>query len=508
MTASRSPVASHASSRRSHQPVLHEQRDELRHEQRVALGSRRDPLLHRRLDRSPEERLHEAARVVVVQRQQLDRSRALGVAPGRAGIGDDRSRGDEQQQRCLLGRRCEHLVEEVEEGRLGVMGVLDDDDERPAHGEGLEVPAGAPEHLLEGKRPGSEAHDRRHPFDGLIGRGGSGDRLRQLLACALGRVVVDDAGRAPRDLDERPEGDAVAIRQAATVQHGRRCGNVVLEDVDEVLLADAGLAGDHEQAAPALADDGRQAVVEQLQLRLSPDHREVGRRARFVAPARGQASQAIRGNRFRLALQGERLDRLGEDMAPDEGIRDLADEHLVDGRGLLEAGGHVDGIPGREPLLRGRVGVRDDLAGVDAGATADADAVLALEVVVQPLERADHAVGRADGAQRVVLAGPREAEDRHDRVPDVLLDPAAVTLDLVGHRREVPFLHLVDGLRIDALAEGRAVLEVGEDDGHDLADLPGRAAGRSRERPGAESCAGALGTASRTPPASPSAAAG
>ena len=214
------------------------------------------------------------------------------------------------------------------------------------------------------------------------------------------------------------------------MQHGRRCGNVVLEDVDEVLLADAGLAGDHEQAAPALADDGRQAVVEQLQLQLSPDHREVGRRARFVAPARGEAGQAIRGNRFGLALQGERLDRLGEDVAPDKGIGDLADEHLVDGRGLLEAGGHVDGIPGREPLLGGGSVFATTSPVLTPVRLADADAVLALEVVVQPFERADHAVGRADGAHRVVLAGPREAEDRHDRVADVLLDPAAVTLDL------------------------------------------------------------------------------
>ena len=96
--------------------------------------------------------------------------------------------------------------------------------------------------------------------------------------------------------------------------------------------------------------------------------------------------------------------------------------------------------------------------------------------------------------------GPREAEDRHHRVADELLDRAAVALDRSVTVAKYRVLDLVDGLRIHALAEGRAVLEVGEDDGHDLADLPGRSGWTGAAGTGV---AGALGTDSRTPPASP-----
>jgi hypothetical protein len=42
-------------------------------------------------------------------------------------------------------------------------------------------------------------------------------------------------------------------------------------------------------------------------------------------------------------------------------------------------------------------------------------------------------VGRADGTESIVLLNARQAEDRHDRVADVLLDRAAVPLENHAH---------------------------------------------------------------------------
>jgi hypothetical protein len=74
-------------------------------------------------------------------------------------------------------------------------------------------------------------------------------------------------------------------------------------------------------------------------------------------------------------------------------------------------------------------------------------------------------------AQRVVLVGARQAEHRHDRVADVLLDLAAVACDLGGHGLEIALLDLVQRFGIEPLAEHGGAFEVAEDDGHCLAHL-------------------------------------
>ena len=61
----------------------------------------------------------------------------------------------------------------------------------------------------------------------------------------------------------------------------------------------------------------------------------------------------------------------------------------------------------------------------------------ARDVLVQLRERAAHLGGRADGAQGIVLVHFAEPEHRHDRVPDELLDRAAVALEDVAHPVEV-----------------------------------------------------------------------
>ena len=92
-----------------------------------------------------------------------------------------------------------------------------------------------------------------------------------------------------------------------------------------------------------------------------------------------------------LPLERQRFDRLGLDRSLREAARLLADQDLARLGRLLETCGNVDDVARSQPLL----GSRDDLARVHAGAELQRDAVVALELVVQGLQRGAQLCGRA-----------------------------------------------------------------------------------------------------------------
>ena len=93
------------------------------------------------------------------------------------------------------------------------------------------------------------------------------------------------------------------------------------------------------------------------------------------------------------------------------------------------------------------------------------DAELVAELVVQPRERRSQLGRRADRAQGVVLVELGDAEHRHHRVADELLDRPAVALQHLGHALEPAGHHLPERLRVEAFPERRGVGDVGEEDG-------------------------------------------
>jgi len=147
--------------------------------------------------------------------------------------------------------------------------------------------------------------------------------------------------------------------------------------------------------------------------------------------------QAIRDDRLRLALQPERLDRLGVDRATRERVGPLPDQDLTGAGGLLESGRHVDGIARRQALT----GARDDLTTVDAGAQRQRDAVVVLELDVQGHERVPELDRCTRRAERVIVVHRRHPEDRHHRVADELLHRSAVTLQTQAGGLEVARHH-------------------------------------------------------------------
>src|SRR5262249_15672248 len=79
--------------------------------------------------------------------------------------------------------------------------------------------------------------------------------------------------------------------------------------------------------------------------------------------------------------------------------------------------------------------------------------------------------GRPHRAQGVVLVHLRDAEDRHHRVADELLDGSAVALDDRLHLVEVAAHQRPQDLRVDGLPKRGRAGDVAEEDGDDLAVL-------------------------------------
>ncbi len=138
----------------------------------------------------------------------------------------------------------------------------------------------------------------------------------------------------------------------------------------------------------------------------------------------------------------------------------LVHEDAVHGSCALQPGCGVHDVAGRHALALGRAGIERDecLAGGDS----DAELELVFERELPDRERG------ADGTLRVIFVRRRSAEQRHGRVPDELLDRAAVALELLADALVVRAEERCDVLRIHRLRTRREADEVAEHDRDDL----------------------------------------
>ena len=167
---------------------------------------------------------------------------------------------------------------------------------------------------------------------------------------------------------------------------------------------------------------------------------------------------------MRLALQLQRRQWLDQDSVAYESLGLLSHQNLAGTCSTLQPLRDRDRMTGREGMAPRRI-AGDDLAGVDPGAQAELEAVLAAQVLVQSADRLPELHRCANGAERVVLVQRRNAEHRHDRVADELLDrtavPSMTRLTSTKYREIVPVR-----LRVEVLAQRCRVDDVAEDDGH------------------------------------------
>jgi hypothetical protein len=182
-----------------------------------------------------------------------------------------------------------------------------------------------------------------------------------------------------------------------------------------------------------------------------------------------QPDRLPRRHRLGLALEREWLERLVAHRGIGGAHRALAHRHASRPRGALKPRGHVHRVAGHRVGLAHRA--RQHLARVHAHAQLEVDAWR--QPGVDLLHRVLHPESGPDGALGVVLVGHGSAEQRHDVVADVLVDGAAVALDLVAQpqQRAVHLrLHL---LGVQALGECGVSGQVREQHGH-LAPFLGR----------------------------------
>ena len=143
------------------------------------------------------------------------------------------------------------MLDEVEEGRLRPLEVVEHDDERPALREHLEEPPRRPEDLLRAGSARFAEPDRASAstsaIDSALGRPPARPRARR----AAPRAVAARVARQVADqLAERPVGDALAVGEAAAAEHRRLVSEPARELVHEPRLPHARRAEHgHEVAA-------------------------------------------------------------------------------------------------------------------------------------------------------------------------------------------------------------------------------------------------------------------
>ncbi len=472
------------------QPVVDQGRERLLDEQRVSRGRVGDSRHQRRVEVvGAHQRADQSLATFLAQRlQQHRRGVELASAPGPALL-QQLGPGQAQQQDRRLPGPVGDMLDQVQQGRLGPVHVIEPDDQRTLLGERGQKRADRPEALLRTDLGSAQADQRRQP----VHHGGGVaddvvDPVQQLAqaAPALGRALVrGHAGRLADHLHQRPVGDALAVGQAASGEHRRPRRHRLTELPDHPGFSDAGGTEQGEQVAGAFLDHLFEDVAQATAFPVPADHRcgEAVRgepRAGADAGVR-QADQAVGPQRGLLALDDQGSDRFAPHIRTDHPQGRVGDEDLVGVGGLLQPGRDVDRVPGH--AAAGARPADGDLAGVDPDADPEPESPVPLQIGVERGHAGADLEGRAGGAQRVVLVQHGDAEDGEHRVPDELLDGAPVGRDHFAGGAEEPPHDLLQRFGVELFADGGVAGDVAE---HDRDSLTGADPERGQRRTAGE----------------------
>ena len=306
------------------------------------------------------------------------------------------------------------------------------------------------------------------------------ERGVQLGPRGTGLLVLGNPAAHAHHVSESPVRDAIAIGEAApAVPVDRVCDavEVLVELPRKPGLPDPGDASHRDEVRLALVGAAVKEVLDLPQLAVAADERclEAGGLER-AAQAGDDALRLPERCEPLLALELERAHLLEDDRLLSRAPRRLADEYGTRVGDRLHACRGVHEVACDHALSLGaerdgRLAREDARARLELGSS---------DLVAQRGHGRDEVERRPHGALGVVLSRGRRAQDRHDRVPDELLDRAAVELDQSAARVEVAREELAYVLGVAALRDRREADEVGEEDG-DEATLGG---GSSRPRCG------------------------
>ena len=406
------------------QPVVDQHREQLLHEERIALGGVGDtPGLLARKAAATEQVRHELPALVRGERLQQDRGGvALAAAPAGALLEQLRPRHAEQHDR-RVAREVGHVLDKVQERGLGPLKVVEHHHERALPRQRLEQPTSRPEDLLARAEPGSAEPDRLgQDSDDLLGLRLLAELLPDRLSERRALPVLVHVDEVPHDLAERPVGDALAVGEAAPAEHARALTEALDELVDETRLSDArATQHGHEVTGPVRLRRGQDAG-QGLEL-LGAAHQ------RRVEPPRSRAFVT------QLHDTAAELSGLGCHDVAHQPPRGVVDQDLVRPCKLLQALGGVHCISARERPAASRM-LGKHLPGPDPDARAQPDPKRRLEFVTEPGEDLPHLERGAHRSGGVVVVQERNAEHGHEQVAGIGLHRPAVALEHVAHAVE------------------------------------------------------------------------
>ena len=302
--ATMAPVGAPAAVLEADDALVDEHGQELLGEERVALRGLDDPVQYVGVEARRPSRWLDHARLASSSSGSSSIREPRGAAAPVGGRST--SSGAWGRRAAPAPRRSLHeVLDELEERRLGPVDVLDDDDDGPLGREVLQEPAHSPRRA---PRTGngswvSPIADASRTRDAVAGRVGESGELGVRL---LGVVVVHDPRGVPDRLGERPEADAVSVRQAAAPSSVRRPrerprNSAVSRDfptpASPTTVTSRGGA-----RATASSKASRSAASS-----LVPPDQGRSRRTRASTAPHHHADEPIGGHRLGLSLQLERL---------------------------------------------------------------------------------------------------------------------------------------------------------------------------------------------------------
>ena len=289
-----------------------------------------------------------------------------------------RSREAEHEDRPVA-RPLEQVADELDERGVRPLEILEEEGDRALLGHPLEEEAPCAEQLLlRSSRAVFEAEEVEHPRLDEIALLVVGhervERGANLLSGRGGVLAFDDPGAHAHHLRERPERDALAVREAAAAMPP----DAFLEPVHvlEELPAEPGLADacdprDRDEVRALLVGGRVEELLDEPQLPVATDERrlEPGRLERS-ASAGGDAESTPERHGLVLALELVGPGGGVGDCRLRRALRRLADEHGPGLGGRLDAGCRVDHVARDHALPLGAERDRG-LAGEDARASGE-----------------------------------------------------------------------------------------------------------------------------------------
>ena len=437
--------------------------------QRVAPGVRQQRLLGLGRHHHPAaEGCHQRLRVVVVERRQGDcGSVALAASPLGAGREQLGTSGGHQQDGDVVGP-VQEVLEEVGDGVVRPVEVLDHQHQRVSPGEGFEEPQPGGEQLCAGNVLGpSGTRQRTEAHPDPLGLGVVVDqafnRLAQLGCSRLRWLRLEDACLSLDDLPDRPEGHALAVWQAPALAPPHQVGTVVdrpAELPDQTALAHPGFARNGDELGGATGDRPFEGVDQQAQL-LRSAHERCRRFLldRHPEPAAGGFRPPDR-NRLCLALETDRVERIEVERRPARKVGSLVDHDLAGCGHGFQPGGGVDDVADDPLPVDGVFQLDDGLAGGDRRPHRKCQCGIRCVEVFHRLLDPER---RAYRPLRIVFVGDGGPKHGEHSVAHELFDAAAEAFDVLTHPAVIgrePFPHV---LWVGTLGVRREPGEVGEE---------------------------------------------